>query len=324
MAPYSQACQIDFNFYIPCFTKFHDFGYLCAMMTLKPSEYLTIQGSLDDLSVTELEDLIKSSNGSYLYKLLLARKMSQPYNAEWGLMNSDWVYRTFGFSDDTKIPQFEMLLEDQYAHVKEYDHNPEYQDVSYTGEGNTVVKSEGQPLAADATGQKDFPDAGDESSPFFSEQETDLPLPQEDVSDENDISKSQSAVSKNKKNTPMSVKKKGKKKKGKKSKFKLREFSGISTYTQWLLSFHRDDIEKKIEREKKAEKKRKLAELARKSITKSHDVVSEPLADLLVQQGHFDDAKKMYEQLMHRNPEKSRYFAAKLEDLLKNIENNSL
>jgi hypothetical protein len=111
--------------------------------------------------------------------------------------------------------------------------------------------------------------------------------------------------------------KKKKKKKNSKNKFKLTEFSGISGYSKWLLSFHRDDVEKKIAREKKAEKKRRLAEIARKSITKSHDMASEPLADLLAQQGHFDDAKKMYEQLMHKNPEKSRYFAAKLEDLLK-------
>ena len=104
----------------------------------------------------------------------------------------------------------------------------------------------------------------------------------------------------------------------------MNEFSGISGYSKWLLSFHRDDVEKKIAKEKKAEKKRRLAEIARKSITKSNEVASEPLADLLAQQGHFDDAKKMYEQLMHKNPEKSRYFAAKLEDLLKNIENSNL
>jgi len=107
------------------------------------------------------------------------------------------------------------------------------------------------------------------------------------------------------------------KRKKMKKKFKLKEFSGISDYSQWLMSFKKEDLEKKIRKEEKKAKKRELEESARKSITKSDAIVSEPLADILVQQGHFDDAKKMYEHLMHKYPEKSSYFAAKIENLLK-------
>ncbi|MBP8212599.1 MAG: hypothetical protein KAX53_02570 [Saprospiraceae bacterium] len=104
----------------------------------------------------------------------------------------------------------------------------------------------------------------------------------------------------------------------KKKKFKLQEFGGISDYAKWLMSFKEDDIDQKIKKEEKAAKKRKLEESARKSITKSNTIVSEPLAEILAIQGHLDDAKKMYEQLMMKYPEKSSYFAAKINLLIKN------
>ncbi len=84
------------------------------------------------------------------------------------------------------------------------------------------------------------------------------------------------------------------------------------------MSFKEDDIDQKIKKEEKAAKKRKLEESARKSITKSNTIVSEPLAEILAIQGHLDDAKKMYEQLMMKYPEKSSYFAAKINLLIKN------
>jgi pentatricopeptide repeat protein len=80
-------------------------------------------------------------------------------------------------------------------------------------------------------------------------------------------------------------------KKSKKNKYTLKEFSGISPFSKWLLTFKKTDIDKKI--------------------------ISEPLADLLASQGHFDEAKKMYEQMMMKYPEKSSYFASKINQNIK-------
>lgn len=105
--------------------------------------------------------------------------------------------------------------------------------------------------------------------------------------------------------------------KKKQSKFKLKEYRGISQYALWLLSFKKDDLEKKIKKEEKLARKKAFEENARKSITKSSAIISEPLAEILASQGHLDDAKKMYEQLMLKYPEKSSYFAAKINHLIK-------
>ncbi len=111
---------------------------------------------------------------------------------------------------------------------------------------------------------------------------------------------------------------KGKKKNKQKNKFRLREYSGISPFGLWLLSFKEGDLEKKLRKEEKAAKKRALEESARKSVTQTVEIVSEPLADILAAQGHLDAAKKMYTQLMQKYPEKSSYFAGKIDQILKN------
>jgi len=97
----------------------------------------------------------------------------------------------------------------------------------------------------------------------------------------------------------------------------LKEYSGISDFSKWLLSFKKDDVEKRIKKEEKAARKKIIEDNARKSVTKSSAIISEPLAEILASQGHLDDAKKMYEQLMHKYPEKSSYFAAKINNLIK-------
>lgn len=106
------------------------------------------------------------------------------------------------------------------------------------------------------------------------------------------------------------------KSKRKKHKFKLQEFSGISAFSKWLLSFKQDNVEKLIKKEQKALKKRALEASAKKSITKSDTIISEHLAMILANQGHLDEAKKMYRQLMIKYPEKSSYFAAKIDQLI--------
>jgi hypothetical protein len=110
---------------------------------------------------------------------------------------------------------------------------------------------------------------------------------------------------------------KTRKKSRKKNKYKLNEYSGISPYSQWLLSFKSDDIEKKIKKEQKIAKKKAFDEAANRSIKKSANILSEPLAELLVTQGHLDEAKKMYELLMIKYPEKSIYFAEKINQIIK-------
>ncbi len=108
----------------------------------------------------------------------------------------------------------------------------------------------------------------------------------------------------------------GKKQKHKKS-FQLYEYGGISPFAQWLVSFKVVDLDKRLKKEAKKEKKRKLEENAKKSVTRSSSTISEPLAEILRMQGYLEDAKKMYGQLMQKFPEKSSYFAAKIEEINK-------
>lgn len=113
-------------------------------------------------------------------------------------------------------------------------------------------------------------------------------------------------------------KKKSEPKKQKQKKpFQLHEYGGISPFAQWLVSFKVDDLDKRLKKEAKKEKKRKLEENAKKSVTRSSSTISEPLAEILRMQGHLEDAKKMYGQLMQKFPEKSSYFAAKIEEINK-------
>jgi len=60
-----------------------------------------------------------------------------------------------------------------------------------------------------------------------------------------------------------------------------------------------------------------VAEIARLSVTENTALASETLADLLAAQQLYDKATKMYERLMMKFPEKSAYFAAKIEKLKK-------
>ncbi len=58
-------------------------------------------------------------------------------------------------------------------------------------------------------------------------------------------------------------------------------------------------------------------ELAQKSVEENQSVASETLAILLARQGHTDKAIEMYERLRLLFPEKSAYFAARIENLQK-------
>lgn len=59
----------------------------------------------------------------------------------------------------------------------------------------------------------------------------------------------------------------------------------------------------------------KVSRIAELSLRESQDLASETLAELLVLQQQYDRAIKMYNQLILKFPEKSSYFAAKIEKL---------
>lgn len=70
-----------------------------------------------------------------------------------------------------------------------------------------------------------------------------------------------------------------------------------------------------FELSKKKKKKKQMHELAARSIEESDDLISETLADILAWQGNNNKAIDMYEKLRLQFPEKSDYFAAKIEKL---------
>ena len=78
---------------------------------------------------------------------------------------------------------------------------------------------------------------------------------------------------------------------------------------------------KKSEKKKKKKKRKKkedaVVQLAKKSIKKSEDTISETLARLLAEQGHTDMAIMMYERLSLIFPKKSTLFAAEIQKLKK-------
>lgn len=134
--------------------------------------------------------------------------------------------------------------------------------------------------------------------------ERDMDMMQHDIAGESDSNKKSAS------------KKKKKSKKMKSEKFRMKELTGLSEYGQWLLSISGKNMPgvKKRKKEKHAE----VIESVKKSVQKSDQIISEPLAQILASQGHISEAVKMYNQLMLKFPEKSVYFAAKIEELLKN------
>jgi len=111
----------------------------------------------------------------------------------------------------------------------------------------------------------------------------------------------------------------------------------MMSFSEWLLHFK--NTSEQQEEEKKDQKalrtmwqKEKLAaameeeneeipegvfEMAVNSITKEEDLASEPLAKIYIKQGKYDQAIEMYRKLSLRNPQKSAYFARKIEEILK-------
>lgn len=82
-----------------------------------------------------------------------------------------------------------------------------------------------------------------------------------------------------------------------------------------------DHIEKKAKKKKvskkkkKAKKKSKLQNKIDSSLQLNNQIYTETLAELMENQGHHSQAINIYKQLMLNNPEKSDYFAGRIEKL---------
>lgn len=63
-----------------------------------------------------------------------------------------------------------------------------------------------------------------------------------------------------------------------------------------------------------------IKDLAQESIVENQTVISETLANLLEKQGLYAKAIKMYERLILKIPEKSSYFASKIENIKSKVQ----
>jgi hypothetical protein len=255
---------------------------------------------LDTLSVKDIENEIDGAPFASSGRMLLAKKMSDFENQQIMLVNNDRVWMHYLQYADHHIPSVydistlgtdqngdldqgnqSVVVNENVENVEKLSQNAELQL-----EDKTVdeMMMQGSEKTSDIT-------SGVTSDIIISENIEEAPKPASKVSTKN--------------------------KKKKIKKFKLNEYRGISEFSKWLLSFKKEDIEKQIKKEEKTARKKALGESAKKSVTKSATIISESLAEILASQGHLDDAKKMYEQLKVKYPEKSSYFAAKIETLIK-------
>lgn len=114
--------------------------------------------------------------------------------------------------------------------------------------------------------------------------------------------------------------------KGKRSKKKIKEidlkfinqdFGESDEFEAWLMSFkpiEGGNVEL-IKTFKKKKKKSKVEIIAKNSIEKSEEIISEGLANILLKQGHFEEAISMYRKLILNFPDKSAYFALQIEKI---------
>lgn len=256
------------------------------------SQYFLNPASLDEIGATEIENQIDLAPYASPFRMLLAKKKSDFKESQLMLLNNDRVWMHYLIHSDKIIPSihdYETLENSKSNFLNSEQQIPNMVKNVDLDEGLNTYLEEG-------------------TTEVFEEQNVIQEIPFVSITsktDETEISKQPA------------LKGSSKVKKKKVKKFKLNEYRGITEFSKWLLSFKNDDIEKKIKKEEKAARKRAFDESAKKSVTKSANIISEPLAEILASQGHLDDAKKMYEQLIVKYPEKSSYFAAKIDTLIK-------
>ena len=92
------------------------------------------------------------------------------------------------------------------------------------------------------------------------------------------------------------------------------EMSNLDPFTVWINSIDGVEMSSVATKQKKKKKKKKKKQFT-ESLESKPEIASEQLAELLINQGHYKDAILMYEQLSLKNPEKSSFFAAKIETI---------
>jgi hypothetical protein len=98
----------------------------------------------------------------------------------------------------------------------------------------------------------------------------------------------------------------------------LRKSKGKHTYESWRKEGIPPKKKAKARKTKKKKKKKNpLHEIAKGSLSLNDGIFSETLAELLLNQGYKKKSCYMYEQLRLKYPEKSAYFAAKIDQINK-------
>ena len=90
----------------------------------------------------------------------------------------------------------------------------------------------------------------------------------------------------------------------------------LDPFTEWINTI--DGVELIVDSEEKKGKKKKKKKKKGKHLDSLQDkpeIASEQLADLLVNQGHIKQAIEMYQRLSLKYPEKSSFFASKIENI---------
>ncbi len=292
-------------------------------MSLDLFTYFNDKKSLDSVSITELEEFIYLNPIDIIPKVLLFNKMDSKDNQEMMLYTNDRTLLYYLKSGTKEIPSIARLKETLLDNgteaniISDKDNKTEHElqviqsdyekneDINKLNYDISIEQKETEEILHDAN----VPNHEDVSALIIQDhRKVEGDFSNIDVENTFDLQDDEMNLGDLKKNF---------KKKKKKNKFRLAEFSGISAYSKWLLAFKSSDIEKKIRKEQKLERKKALEESANKSIIKTSTIISESLADLLASQGHLYDAKKMYEQLVIKYPEKSIYFAAKINQIIK-------
>ncbi|MCZ2101216.1 MAG: hypothetical protein LC107_06740 [Chitinophagales bacterium] len=290
------------------------------------SKYFTDKDALDSISVTEIESLIAEAPSSDLYRLLLANKLNGMHLHDAALTSSDRL-----LLEDiiyNRVQETAVVPPPKNGSINHIVAVPIFQEEVLKDTPQKAITVVPEVLSEDTSTQKEEVVASTEieeklntqatvveyiADPKVEQEIQDRPSAPDDYHQENDTLQDLEQVASGSKNSK--VKKATKHKK--KNKYALDEYSGLTPYALWLLSFEKDDLDKRLKKEAKRAEKHQLEATVLKSVTKSNEIISESLAQILENQGHLDDAKKMYEQLMHKYPEKSRYFAAKIDNLIK-------